>query len=291
MATRTNIPYYARKKALPEGVESLPTVEDILASTDRISTEYNAYYVYRVGVHFVVKYGQSNGALLQEGENMLFVERSTTLLRIPKVYAVFHDEATGNDFIVQEYIPGQCLGSVWRDLTATQKTAITSQLRQGLDELRSIPSPGYYGGIWRQPTRECNFEDPVKIWEPHNDVTISGPQETEEQWIDAMWRCAGSRVDPSQRDTLPQLRVDYHAAFKGHKPVFTHACLFRSEMILREDGVVVLIDWEYAGWYPTYWEYCSAMWMGDRWGSEISEILDEFIPELDGMIKHKSILE
>lgn len=31
-----------------------------------------------------------------------------------------------------------------------------------------------------------------------------------------MWRCVESKVDPDQRDILPQLREDYPAAFKGH---------------------------------------------------------------------------
>lgn len=25
-------------------------------------------------------------------------------------------------------------------------------------------------------------------------------------------------------------------------------------------GVVSIIDWEQAGWYPEYWEYCKAMY-------------------------------
>lgn len=168
MATRPTLPYFAPEETLPAPP---PTVEDILASTDRISASYETP-VYRVHDHFAVKYGKSAGALLQEGENMLFVEQSTSLLRIPKVYAVFSDKATENDFIVQEYISGQQLTSAWRNLTATQKAAITSQLRPGLDELRSIPSPGYYGGIWRQPTRDYTFGDRGKVLEPHRDITI-----------------------------------------------------------------------------------------------------------------------
>ena len=54
--------------------------------------------------------------------------------------------------------------------------------------------------------------------------------------------------------------------------------------------MVVLIDWENSGWYSSYWEYCSAMWDEDHWGDEISEMLNEFIPELKWMREHKAIM-
>lgn len=39
----------------------------------------------------------------------------------------------------------------------------------------------------------------------------------------------------------------------GGPVVFTHADLQRKNIMLRPDGTVVLIDWEYACWYPAYW--------------------------------------
>ncbi|KAH6838534.1 hypothetical protein B0I37DRAFT_240335 [Chaetomium sp. MPI-CAGE-AT-0009] len=135
----------------------------------------------------------------------------------------------------------------------------------------------------------------MEISQRGRDIAISGPQETEEQWTQTMWRCIElrveeSRIEPSQRDLVSQLGVDYHTIFKGHKSVFTHACLYPSEMILREDGVVVLMDWAHSGWYPSYWEYSTARYFERRWGDEISLILNEFIPEQSLMRKHMDII-
>ncbi|EAQ91604.1 hypothetical protein CHGG_03539 [Chaetomium globosum CBS 148.51] len=190
MATRPTLPYVAPDEILPS---PLPSVEEILASPCLFDGVFR-----RVGHHFMVKHGKSTGALLQEGQNMLFVEQSASLLRIPKNYAISSHEKTNMDFIVMEYIPGKLLDRIdWCTLTVSQKTNITSQLRRGLDELRSIPSP--------------------------------------EQWIDAMWRCAvgvKSATD-SKLPNISRLRKDYHLVFKGYKPVFTHADLGPGHVVLR----------------------------------------------------------
>ena len=97
-------------------------------------------------------------------------------------------------------------------------------------------------------------------------------------------------------------RIESRPGPAGHPPAtsgglprcfqgaFTHAGFYRDNLILREDGVVVLIDWENSGWYSSYWEYCSAMWDEDHWGDKISEMLNEFIPELKWMREHKAIM-
>jgi hypothetical protein len=31
---------------------------------------------------------------------------------------------------------------------------------------------------------------------------------------------------------------------------------------------IVLVDWEYAGWYPSYWEYSKAILASGRWDDD-----------------------
>lgn len=40
--------------------------------------------------------------------------------------------------------------------------------------------------------------------------------------------------------------------------VFTHGDLSRLNILARGDDIVGIIDWETAGWYPSYWEYTTA---------------------------------
>lgn len=287
MASRPTLPYFAPAHLLPA---PLPTVAEILASERHLSTLGAMVVV--VGDHFVVKYG---GAVhLQEGENMLFVRQSTSI-PVPTVYALFNDQETGMNFIVQEYISGKPLSSLWSSFGRPEKEALALQLRRHMAELRSIPSPGYYGGIWGQPTQDYTFKDPKLVHDPHQDSAISGPHSTEEQWTDAMWRCLECKVNSPLRSTLQMRRRVYHAIFKGHKSVFTHADLDRRNILIRDDNkTAVLIDWAYSGWYPSYWEYChlATMLAGceDDWWEWLPRILDEYIPELGWMETHRSLL-
>ncbi|KAG7126785.1 hypothetical protein HYQ44_000505 [Verticillium longisporum] len=71
--------------------------------------------------------------------------------------------------------------------------------------------------------------------------------------------------------------------------VFTHGDLQRKNIMIADDGAVVIIDWEVAGWYPVYFEYCLAMsasYFMDDWHSWIPQILDEYLNEFPWMEMH-----
>ena len=51
---------------------------------------------------------------------------------------------------------------------------------------------------------------------------------------------------------------------RGHQPTFTHSDIQKKNIFVRKvetngfhNFEITLIDWEYAGWYPEYWEYFS----------------------------------
>jgi hypothetical protein len=217
---------------------------------------------------------------------------------VPKVYAILQDEATKMNFIpgTHEYIKGKMLEKVWGSLSTADKTDIIAQPRKHFDELRRIPSPGWNGAIWRQPIRDFYFEDPDNVGHPHGDETISGPHETDEQWVEAMCRCVEARAKTNQRNAryLAILRGHYHNIFRGYKPVFTHADLFPGHIMLRiEEKKVVIIDWERASWYPAFWEYCCSMMTlrySDNWGEWVPRFLDRYIAELGWMMHHRELV-
>ncbi|KAL4778698.1 hypothetical protein BJX76DRAFT_362490 [Aspergillus varians] len=66
---------------------------------------------------------------------------------VPQVYALYSDPETGTNNIVMEYIQGKTLASLWPDLDFAHKGSIMATLRSSLDELRRMPSPGYYGSL------------------------------------------------------------------------------------------------------------------------------------------------
>jgi aminoglycoside phosphotransferase (APT) family kinase protein len=39
-------------------------------------------------------------------------------------------------------------------------------------------------------------------------------------------------------------------------------------ILIRDGHVVGILDWEMAGWYPEYWEWCKALWAEKSWEME-----------------------
>lgn len=61
------------------------------------------------------------------------------------------------------------------------------------------------------------------------------------------------------RNVLPTaLRID-------STPFLTHNDLQRKNIMVQDDDGLVIIDWEFASWYPMYWEYSTVTWSNSGW--------------------------
>jgi hypothetical protein len=283
MATRPTLPYYASPETLPA---PLPRVASIVAWKQFFKTFQPGTKVIHFSQHYVVKYGEK--VRLQEGENMLFVQQSTSI-RVPTVYALFHDEKTG---IVQEYIPGQHLRRVWKTFGASGKQAIATQLTRYFDELRALPSPGYFGGIWGQRTLDFYLGSGMDASSSSTtDEHKFLPCTTEKEWVDNMLAVGKiAHAFDKHPDLVSFFAHAFHSVFQGHAPVFTHTDLHSTNILVGEDGTLALIDWERAGWYPRFWEYCcviTAETWEDDWSAWVPRFLDEHLLEVGWMFKFR----
>ena len=287
------LPFYAAPSELPQ---SLPTKQEIEDSTDELMDSGSRRLV-RIGP-FIIKYG--SGVSVIEGENMLFVSRQTKV-PVPHVYAIYTDTESKSNYIVMEYIEGQTLEFEWGLLSEKQKEDISGQLRGYMDQLRSIPSPGYYGSIGGRGLLDCIF------WTGDDAGTeLNGPFDTEDEFNEAM------RNKYIYNELSLQKAEFYGRAFpvvfKGHDPVYTHGDFQRknimikripyagpqddlpdcqgqtSSMMLEKDTfTLTVVDWEDAGWYPTYWESAMALTACARWNDDwhkwVGKSLELFLPE------------
>ncbi|PQE25737.1 phosphotransferase enzyme family protein [Rutstroemia sp. NJR-2017a BBW] len=182
-----------------------------------------------------------------------------------------------------EYIEGKTLQDIWGSLCSQQKDSISAQLRIHMDQLRTLPSPGspgYYGSIGRRGLLDGIF------W-TGNDVTdgLDGPFDTELELNEAMCRKAIFN-NSSMAEKVEFYGRAFPAVLNGHAPIFTHGDFQRKNILIRlEDDTfnVAIIDWEFAGWYPTYWEYALAIFAcgawRDDWHRWVDKILDPFYNE------------
>ncbi|EON63198.1 hypothetical protein W97_02425 [Coniosporium apollinis CBS 100218] len=275
-----SLPYYVDAATLPAG---LPTLDEIESSQD-VLVEQTGRKVVGVGQYYIVKYGRA--VELMEGEIMLFLGQ-VTAVPVPRIYALCKDPSNKKAYIVMERIAGKNLDIAWPSLSQTQKDFIATRLRANFSELRKLPSPGGYCSVGKRPLLDNVF------WTRDTVDTISGPFSTEAELNDAM-------IEKYIFNNLPQKKANFYrrafpSVLRGHPPVFTHGDFQRKNVMVREvprsgeseqeecEYEPVIIDWESAGWYLSYWEYSRALFAcggwRDDWSVWVDKILDPFLQE------------
>lgn len=183
-----------------------------------------------VGDNLVVKVGRS--VRMTELHNALFV-REHTSIAVPAIHLAFSRGAI--NYMVMDRISGRCLQDDWAKFTDEERTSVLSQLRQYLDELRSLPPPCVPGpvGGGRLEGQWFTFygKDP---FESYDDLV---------SWMNRMLKIAHAE------HVVGRFTTD------GQPLVFTHQDISPRNLILDDDGKLWMIDWDLAGWYPPYFEY------------------------------------
>lgn len=275
-------------------VPDLPTFDEILASTERLSAPDASAQVVRVRSQYAVKYGGNVYKL--EADNLRFLGSHFPGF-VPKVYADFYHAETGQTFIIMEHLEGETLESLWPSLNSAERKAVCVQIREIMKKVRALPEPGYIGSVHRQPCQDGVFF----IFE-RQDPMIHGPFASEEDMVEGMLRKM-AEDEPEQHITL--LRKLLQTTLRGHKTVFTHGDLQPKNVMVRRkmktgDEVesasgfeVKIIDWEMSGWYPEFWEHCNATICGRfkaEWLGAVEEILELWPAEYLMMMQIRHIV-
>ena len=158
-------------------------------------------------------------------------------LPVPTVHDV--TASSSETEIVIDFIDGECLEEAWQSMDLEQKQSIAVQVRQIVTTMRQAGSESRKIGSFEGPVRDCRqFSD---YW--------GGPFESVSEFnlftLDLL------------RGTPLTIRKTLAEAFSScqSRIVLTHGDLTPRNIIVKEGRVQALLDWEYAGWYPEYWEY------------------------------------
>ena len=240
--------------------DSLPTIDEILQSTDKLSKDGEGFAtIVRVRGRFAVKYSPQVSMI--EAQTMRYVSKHSKV-PVPRVYAFLTDEGGRMGFIVMEYKSGVRLDKIWASLPANDKYVIEENIRSTLGELESIDPPDFLGSVNREP-----YEDGV-FYVPEHDPQIQGPFANEEKLNEGILRKLATL--PSATDEHQALMRSLVATtLRGHRTVFTHGDLQPKNILVDVSDrpgprsiALWFIDWEISGWYPEYWEFCNAMVCG-----------------------------
>lgn len=110
------------------------------------------------------------------------------------------------------------------------------------------------------------------FWNGDQAERIGGPFDTEEQLNGAMIKkFFSNNGSPAKAKFYTEC---FPSIFHSHTPMFTHGDFQRKNIVIRFTGDMkdeldlVLLDWEFAGWYPSYWEYSRAIQACRRWDDD-----------------------
>ncbi|EXJ54295.1 hypothetical protein A1O7_09633 [Cladophialophora yegresii CBS 114405] len=272
-----SMPYFAPAAILPAKLPSTAEIE----SSQEILTERTAAKVVALGPHFVAKYGK--GIDLEEGQTMIFVKQRAQV-PVPTVYALYHED--GKNVIIMERIHGQTMEERWPTLTNAEKNLVATQLKECLRRMRSIMlmnGDGYgYSSLNGKPLRDSLFLTCTANRDGSLRYEYEGPFKTEADLNDAIIRkCKASEA---MRGKAMFYENALHDVFCTHPPVLTHGDLQRKNIMVRMGSqgevAITILDWEIAGWYPSYWEYAQAIvacgLFEDDWHHYVDRFLDPY---------------
>lgn len=144
-----------------------------------------------------------------------------------------------------------------------------------VNQLRNIPPPDNIG--------VANIDGGPIFDERLPRKSVWGPFQT----INDFHRELRDGIEADKLDDNCQTGLRELCAFHDElwpRPVFTHGDLSSFNIMVRDEEVVGIVDWETAGWMPPYWEYTSA-WnvapMNQFWQGEVDKLLTPMPRELE----------
>lgn len=187
---------------------------------------------------------------------MQFARQHTTI-PIPRITEVYDDGDCQH--LVMEYVAGEPLEVVWRAMTAERRQNIVKQLTSYVNQLRNlVPQvPGLVGSTTLSSGYDHRlggnrFGPFQNIADFHTFVRRGTP-------VDA-WNETVSRV---------------HSRSDSYEVKFTHGDLCPNNILVDNGRITAIIDWEFAGWFPEYWEYTKMHYGWRPYRKEIYDALDQ----------------
>ncbi|KAK4132657.1 phosphotransferase family protein [Trichocladium antarcticum] len=279
-----SLPYFCDPNQLPGPLPSRSEIHSSQLLPCAYEPKYKAIVLVRH--KFIVKHGLSPWVVENEGHALLLVGQHLSVA-VPRLYAMYREGE--RLFLVMEFKQGVQLKAVWDSLSEKDKSAIAGQLRDMFTQVRAIPPPASFrfGNVTGGPVPHRFF---LSV---RPEPALNGPFNDEKDFSIAM-------AIRSQRGWdshgYPAWTAEFFArnlpsALSGHASVFTHADLQRKNIIVSKtpprdangDGersqwtVSGVVDWENAGWYPSYWEYAGSfmdfIWKDD-WPEKFERIVE-----------------
>ncbi|EFY86290.1 hypothetical protein MAC_07671 [Metarhizium acridum CQMa 102] len=204
---------------------------------------FNAVVLHQLFHRKVIR--RSDGIVVKSGKRLALGEAEAMRVArnagIPVPHA--HQAKTlpdGKSEIHMDYIQGESLDKLWSTMSVEEKKDISRQLREILEQMRSISPPseliGACDGTEIRDTRvlKTYHHPPCRDEESFNNFLLSSLVKTTPEMIREAFSL--------------HLRTD-------HRVVLSHCDLAPRNILVQDGKITGLVDWEDGGWYPEYWDY------------------------------------
>ncbi|KAI1935755.1 hypothetical protein LOZ66_004990 [Ophidiomyces ophidiicola] len=220
---------------------SLPPDQEVITvlskQMGRTVLEHDFSYVSKSG----------HGVWQAESEAMRMVYKYTSV-PVPEVLFTQFSHDYGR--IGMALARGASLEKRWNTLNEQNKRSVCLQVWNMISQIRAIPRPPELNGLFQCAADGSRTKDPLleDLGDPARPLTSD--TDLRNRIFERYLHFGGRRYKHQLLDMLP----------RSDCSVFTHADIApRNIMIDERNNITGLLDWEYAGWYPDYWEYAQIL--------------------------------
>ena len=146
-----------------------------------------------------------------------------------------------------ERVRGETIATRWPTLSEASKLSIFNQLKEIIKELRSVPyQTGGISNLDGGPIHDFRLQN--SSWGPFRTVTDFHLSLRNNVTLQSLK--SSKTLNPDEISDLKRL-IAFHER-EPRAPVLTHGDLSSLNILIRDDVVVGIIDWDTAGWLPYY---------------------------------------
>ncbi|KAF2750670.1 kinase-like protein [Sporormia fimetaria CBS 119925] len=185
---------------------------------------------------------------------MRLVRQHLPHIPVPEVYDASYGGGQGG--MTMAAIPGTTLDKVWDKLADETKRKVYETSWSYIEQWRSIPRPADVPNICLC-TADGRYSESILVSAPDDD--------TKGLWTDEDVR---NRIYERYLSSIPEPKPDLLEGLpRAQTSVFTHADIAPRNIMFDPETQLItgVIDWEYAGWYPDYWEYATIFMDSGDW--------------------------
>jgi aminoglycoside phosphotransferase (APT) family kinase protein len=228
---------------------ALVTDTDIRSST-WIVGQYGARYGVCMTGSNIVKFGPA-AQISREIKAIQFIQEKCPKIPVPDVHGAWEvdeDDGERTGYFAMSALPGSILRDLWPTMPDGERTTVLDDLACILTQLRCVQAPevskiGAVDGIG--PAADLRASG----------TEFGGPFPSEyafNEWLVSL-------IHPESRQHFSDFYVQTIrsclAGIRAHRIRLSHGDLGMHNILVEGGRITGIIDWEYAGWYPEYWEY------------------------------------